>query len=249
MISFFHRTPTIVLDCFVADPMTYSSTPIVKASKTLPEWWKKLPVPKIKFDYNNPDMYPNNDKNMRNCYGFIELFKKGAVLENWCDINIRTTPDTYNYFYSGGSAPDNHPTSQFSGGFTDYHHIKLMSPWVLSEKTGVQFLFIGAEWNLDKYDIKVLPGVVDYRMNVVTHINMMLPRKNTEIYFKIGQPLVHIIPLSDKKLQIRNHLVTKEEFSKRFMNVMGSYNGWRSVFPLIKRNDQRAKEKCPFSNK
>jgi hypothetical protein len=81
----------------------------------------------------------------------------------------------------------------------------------------------------------------------MANINIFLPKNNYEFEISIGQPLVHLIPLSDKNLKIKNHLVTQEEHIK-MVNVVGvSYYGWRKKMELIFRNEKRKENKCPFS--
>ena len=181
MIYFFNRSSSVNVDCFTFDASVYKFTPIVKASKTVPKWWSNLKPFKPKFNYEDINNKPRSEVNMRNCFGFVELYKKGVVLENWTDISIKTTPEEYRYFYGFGLQPQEHSRNEYGEGFKDYHHIKLSSPWIMKEKTGVQFLFLGAEWSLENYDFKILLGVLQFDFNVGTNVNIMLPAKEKEL--------------------------------------------------------------------
>jgi hypothetical protein len=244
MFNFFHRKKKVVVDCFTHLPPVYQYAPIVRASKTFPEWWKNLPsvgplkMVNGKFDIHN---------NMKKCYGFIELYKRGAVLENWADTHVRVSPETYDYYTTIGETPNVHSPEEYKGGFQNYHHMKLMSPWHFKEKTGLHFLFMGTEWN-NELPYKVLPGVVEYKNVTGTHVNVMLP-KYKDVYefdFKLGQPLAHIIPLNDDvDVEFKCHLVTLLELNTKILRGSISFEGMRRLVQLDNRNEER-KSKCPF---
>ena len=238
MFTFFHRKKKIVIDCFTSNKNAYEFAPIVRGTKLLPEWWKKLPT----NDPNDIDFNTTNN-NMRNCYGFLELYKRSIVLPFWTDLHLKVTPDRgYQYQLLNSEKPVQHNPQQYKGGFENYYHIKLKSPWILREKTGVHFTWVGAEWNNDQYDFRILPGCLEYRVNCVTHVNMMLPKKTNEYmqYIPIGQPLVHIIPNDDAKITIKNHMVSEEEI-KRFSLPPPSFSGINKLIDI--KNKQ---SKCPF---
>jgi hypothetical protein len=244
MFTFFHKRDTITLDCFTCDAAAYEMTPPVKASKTLPRWWKDLPSPGIGDAFSNP----TENNNMRRCYGFVELFKTGLILENWGDIHINVAKTGYRY-QAMGAQPGEHDSKQYAGAFTGYHHIKLVSPWAFREKTGTHFYYSAAEWFLEKYPFKILPGIIDHKINRVTNVNIMLPIREDpyDIYIPAGQPLVHIIPVTDKKLDIRVHLVDAAEMAKLTIKSV-SFKGFRETLRLAKKNEARA-GKCPFHQK
>jgi hypothetical protein len=246
MFSFFHRTSVINLDCFTSDNTVYTTTPIVRASKAFPDWWKKLSPYKLQFEHSQENPYhPKEEMTARDCYAIIELYKKGIIIENWCDISFRTEDGLYNYWYTHGEQPQDHPREQFNGAFPYHHHLKLLSPWGIRETTGIKFAWMGAEWSLDSLEIKVLPGIVSFDIMSQINVNIMFPIRNNVFTIPVGNPLVHIIPLSDKKLKVTNHLVTKQEYAKIVMNSRTiSFYGWRKSLELIKRNRKRGT--CPF---
>jgi hypothetical protein len=240
MFTFFHRRKKTVVDCFTADSFAYEYAPIIRGSKAFPSWWTKLPMgdPENNIDYNL------EQKNMRRCYGFLELYKRSIIIPSWTDIRFKVTPDKgYTWLKSTGPAPEEHAQSQYEGGFTGYYHTKLSSPWVFKEKSGVQFLFTPTTWNLENYDFLMPPGVLEFTTNHGTNVNLFLPKKKTDYSFfiPVGKPLVHIIPLqSDAKIEIRNHLISREELNK----IAPAPSTMRGIFPLL---DIKSKEKkCPF---
>ena len=245
MFTFFHKKPVIHVDCFTYFETIYEMTPIVNTIKTVPDWWKNLKRYHTEVDHDNLNDF-RKGLNAKSCYGFLELYKRGLVIESWCDMSIIVTPQKFKFVSSYGMRPVEHPRSQIGEGFKNWQHIKLSSPWKLSEKTGVKFVWIATEWALDNYDFKILPGILDYRIQKATNVNIMLPSKNIEYRIDIGQPLVQIIPLQDdKRLEYKNHLIDKQEWDKKGEETISSFFGWRTSKKIRDRNDEREK-KCPF---
>lgn len=249
MFHFFHRTPDIDLDCFTYSNETYMTTPIVKAGKAIPDWWQKLKPYSPTF-YSTPEngyhLRKQDDMTARDCYAIIELYKKGIIVENWCDISFKLENGVYHYWASDNTAPPHdHDRKQLGGSFPNHYHIKLISPWAFREKSGVKFLWLGAEWSLDKLEIKVLPGVINFDIISPVNVNFMFPIRDGTFTIPVGNPLVHLVPLSEKNLKVHNHLVSKPEFDKIVLTSdKPSFYGWRKVIQLRKRNKERGT--CPF---
>ena len=249
MFNFFHRTPEINLDCFTYSNETYLTTPIVRASKAFPDWWQKLDPYTPKFHSTTENGYhlrKHDEMTARDCYAIVELYKKGLIIENWSDISFKVENGVYHYWAADNTErPHDHDRRQLGESFPNHFHIKLISPWVFREKTGVKFLWLGAEWSLDNFEIKVLPGVINFDIISQVNVNMMFPMRNGSFTISIGNPLVHLVPLSEKKLKIHNHLVTKPEFDKLSLSAnLPSFYGCRKTVQLRKRNKERGT--CPF---
>lgn len=256
MFSFFHRTPKLHVDCFTSDVNVYENTPIVRASKTIPDWWKELDTYKPDFteEEDRPDLPPPIPFHLRemskttakDCYAIIEFYKKGLVIESWTDMKLVSNPNHLHYIKSYGTEPERHERRQIGRGFPNHHHLKLVSPWLFKEKTGVQFVWVGASWALHNTDINVLPGVINFNVNNSTNINFVVPKRDAEYSINLGTPLCHIIPLSEKKLTFKNHLVSREEYNNIFTHSPNiSFFGWKKVVEIRKRNQER-EGKCPF---
>ena len=252
MFSFFHITPKIHMDCFVNNSYIFENVPIVNAHKTYPQWWKDLPLGKREFDYskiqdNNIVDSIQKNNNMKNCYGFLELYKRGAVVESWTDLRYKVGPAGYKFFCSNSESPSEHGVHQRGEGFKNYHHSKLQNPWMFEVKEDVKFLLMGALWSMENYDFMIPPGVLNFKLTPVCHINILIPKKSYEFEIGMGQPLIHLIPLNDKKVVIHNHLLTEEEYKKKRPEIVSSFYGWRKKMELILRNKERKESKCPFN--
>jgi hypothetical protein len=243
---FFFRKKQVVVDCFTAHLNAYTFAPITRTVKTMPEWFKKLPNP----GFGNPNIYPKSNNNLRRCYGFIELYKRGFTIEHWSDLHIEVNKHGYQVSGSDIKQPATHPHSLYEGAFKNCHHMKLDSPWAIREKSGIHWAWIGAEWALDNFPIKVLPGVLEFKINHSANINLMVPIQNDpyNMYIEVGQPLVQVIPLNDDlNIKYKCHLVTEAEMDIT-RTVLPSFKGFNALKKLIDRNEKRDEldKKCPF---
>lgn len=249
MFSFFHRTPEIHVDCFTYSNDVYLNTPIVRASKTFPDWFKELPKNTFKYivDKETNNHQIDRKGNLKDCRAFLDFYSKGIVIESWCDFKMimdmeKLTPHYWWSFHN--KSITFHERHQIGNGFANQHHVKLVSPWYFLEKTGINFMWVGAEWALDKYNFKILPGIITFDTQLSTNINIMYPHETKEFFIPIGTPLVHVIPLSEKKIKFKNHLISIKDYEKMAFNPTSSFYGWRQTIKLRERNKKRGT--CPF---
>lgn len=215
ILSFF-KHKEVVIDCYVDSERLAKNHPIKRSSKYLPEWWKQLSTTyPIQTEAGLMRPVPT----LKKCIGVLGLYKQGWILAAWSDILIKTNTDgSFVYEYPVGtswSSVQTHSRAQFSGAFKDYIHLKLISPWKLVDRneTGTKFLWTPTSWSLfdDQPEFRVLPGVVDYTNNIGTHVNFLLPTADKEYFIKAGTPLVHIVPLTEKKVTFETHSITAQE--------------------------------------
>jgi|688.fasta_scaffold00233_25 hypothetical protein len=258
MFSFFHRSSVIHLDCFTSSNDAYKFAPIVYSNQAKPEWYDgvlkpqptntKWPQFKLNEDGNIYFDWNISIRTVRACPGFHELYKRGFMLENWCDfvVNVNGTGDI-SYNFSNGKAPILHGYHQVDPGFKDHHILKLNSPWIIQSKEDVQFIVVPAQWSLEKYNFHILPGMVNFHHQTGSNVFLAIHKfKQDQFAIHMGQPLVQFIPLSDKNIKIHNHIVTEAELTTKTYSVIGRSFGWRKNVSLVKRNDRRENKKCPF---
>ena len=184
----------------------------------------------------------------KKCRGIIDLFTVGFILPNWADCQVEMFDDgkfnvSNHHIPNAAISVGYHDRNQYGNTiFKDYGHIKFDSPWFLREKTGVQF-----PWNPCLYHdtnqkdiIQILPGVMDYKYQMSTNVNMFI-KKGSIAKFYAGDPLVHIIPISEKKVKLHHHLLSEEEYQKVIsLDVnAGMYVNTRKV-------KSPTESKCPF---
>lgn len=247
MFSFFNRTPTLNVDAFTYSGSVYEFAPIVKAIDSLPEYWKDLPNPDPISGVDENGYFVRRHSTVKNCKGLINLYRRGFIVENWSDISLLVEENGYKYYYADLEGPKSHPKEQFGEGFKDFFHLKLMSPWLVKEKTGAPFICVPTLWSHENFDFIMPPGVLDFKTNHAVNLQIMLRRKPQpyETVIEFGHPMVQFIPLNDYKLNLKTHLVDKLEYDRMAIHPANSFWGWRRIDKLIKRNEER-KGKCPF---
>lgn len=236
MFTFFSRKKKIVIDAFTFNETIYNLAPIVKTSKVIPNWWKKLP----NFGPGNVDDNPETGKvNIKTCYGFVELFHNGFVIPNWSDTHFRVNSESVRWWTKNFRSPQIHDRSQYEGAFTKSHvPIKIPSPWIMREKTGVKFVSFGATWHHCEYNFKVLPGFLDFQLSGTTNVFMVFNKTEKEYdeYVPLGLPLVHVIPITDCRIEIKNHIVSMSEFDSMIYTNLS----FRSHFHLLKKMNRKS---------
>jgi hypothetical protein len=249
---FFLRTSTIHVDCFTHHHVVYDNFKIDKAIKFYPEEVKHIPN-KVQVKVSD---HPNSKlidefRTIKQCDGLRDLYKHGFMLPAWCDMTFEMFDENkynvanYNPDFKFGFHPrELYGTELFKG----YSHIKLLSPWLASEKTGVDFSWNPITWggthNLT--NATILSGVINYRDTRGTDINVFI-KNGSIVKYVAGEPLVHIIPISDKKVKLHHHLISKDEY-----NYINDYTGQRlryTNWKRLKTPQMPSTSKCPFGFK
>lgn len=247
---FFFKKKQIVLDCFTKIPYVYDHAKIDHAIKYVPEWWKK--TPKL--------IEGKESGTVKNCIGFIDYYKKGFVMPSWFELNltIHKHNDPENRWYSFTGSNDDvdlersHAPYQFEGfaGF-DGKNIKINSPWGFKTKDEIYFTATQPTWNMraNLEQLTLLPAVVNFKYQNFLNVNYFVTNREYEQHCSIKPltPLIMLHPMSDRKITVKNHLVSEKEWDRLF----GIYN-----LVIKDENDyQKKKElhetiekqkKCPF---
>lgn len=248
---FFFKRSTIHLDCFTDRPDVYSFTPIVMGSECLPEWWKKLKKTDFDFDFDNF----KSKNNMKSCAGLIDFFSKSVCIRLWSDlaIRIKSSEKIINYqFADSSSSMHFHPKEQYKNYLNEeYCQFKITSPWYFNCNDDINWTWVGNSWNQNLTDdTHFLPGSVNFKRQMTTNIHAIVKFEgNLEKGFILNHntPLVNLFPMSEKKVKIHNHLMTKDElFKYRLTNY--SPIVLNKVYYYVNRlkKEKEQKSKCPF---
>jgi hypothetical protein len=248
MISFFFKRQKIVLDCFTTNINSFDYFPIDKASNFYPDWWKSYP--KSYPDINEQGIKVERST-IKRCDGLIDLYQQGFMIPLWSDLILETHPNGFKYtFADGNSVVEDHDYNQMSNEFIQYIHFKLRSPWKIRDKKGTKFAFVQPSYNHVKTltNWHVLPGVIDFKYQHATNINFVAGR-GQRFEIKAGHPLAHVIPLSDKEIEIKCHVVDplNSEHQQILNNHYPFFNGSHKKIKKI-INEQENKV-CPFWGK
>jgi len=240
---FLFKKKTITVDAFTPLDQVQEFFEIKRAIEYAPEWWKKLPN---SYTENTPQGIDIKLSTMKRCAGFIDLYTKGFIMPMWVDTVIKTFADgTYTYVTANGSQfISTHDPRQSGELANSTMHLKIGTPWLFKEKTGVNFLFTEPMWNniATRPSVRTVPGVVNYKYQHSTHVNLLLPKQNQQIEFNAGEPLTHIIPITEDNVQVVCHLVSEEEYLKINSNRLGIF--FQKKYDKLKAIQD--KKSCPF---
>lgn len=237
MITFFFKHKPIVFDAFTNRVGVYNTAKIGFSSQFYPDWWKALPK-----QTDGVNSFPKST--MKTCEGFLRLYQQGFVLPLWSDVFINID-ESRNYswqFADNISRAEVHMPREAGDFFVDNFigNLKLMSPWALRTKASIPCYLSGAVWNIGTQKGFVIPpGVVDYSKNASTNINMLLdlgqPRS---ILLEFGTPMMQIIPITERPITIKHHIVNDDEFSKVLfpLGSVAFINSYRKAVKSMEKN-------------
>lgn len=235
---------TVMLKAYTNRADVYDKAKILKGSSLKPDWWKALPVQ----DYINLD--PDTAKNMRLCSGFNDLFAKSFILPLWSDLQLSFGPvgDTaWHYHYADECSKARvHPDYQRNKWLSEekFQHFQLINPWIIECDHNVDFLMTNADWYTDDVFRFMTPnGVLNFKRQHEVNFNLLFardPNKAKTITLKHGEPLVMLVPMTERKVVIEHHLVSAEKYSQ--IRDKSCPRGWFM-------GGYYKAPKCPFSGK
>lgn len=250
---FLFKKNTVVLDCFTYDPAVFDVCKVDYSKKFFPDWWKALPTKTNKIIPNSLGL-EFEQSTIRRCVGLNSLFNRGLMIPMWSDLKFKVLNDNFSHYFSSHSEMsglERHPREQYGPAFDNFVHAKLLTPWVFKENTGVSFAWTQPSWNLvhHKNNFLVPPAVVDFKYQHATHVNMFLPKGDNEFMINCGEPVVHLIPLTEKNLVIKRHLISQADWAS-IISSKGSgvkfINKYKFFKDSITDQEQEKKGKCPF---
>lgn len=242
MTMFFFKPKKIVVDIFTALPGVYEFSKPRLASTWLPKWWKNLP--------NEAPMpgLPVRQSTMKRCIGVTELYKRGFVLPLWSDLVLEVSPigtTDFRWFSpnEGFIEFGHHPEIQRSGYLPDTHYqqLKINNMWAARSKEDVYFLMSQPTWNHPAPEkMLVCPGLLNFKFTSSLNINVFIPREKDvkTLRFNAGFPLAHVIPLSERDVDLRVQLVDHQEM-KRLTAIP-------SVYMRLWKTSKQVRSGCPI---
>ena len=235
---FFFKRPKINVDCFITDEHILKYSPIEKANKFIPKWWKKIPSVNNTADHSEPTI--------KGCSGIIEQYKRGLIIPMWSDLSIIMTDQSYSWKFSDGISNAEVHSNGLDSFLNpkEYAHLKLISPWFLNTKEDIFWTCLDPFWNnTNKTNYITVPGTVSYKYQHATHINLMMPVNNRHFNIEHGHPVYHLLPLTEKEIQIKHQLVTEKELNKYKVRNITFFNTYYKRLSIDKNKE---KSKCPF---
>jgi hypothetical protein len=235
---FFFKRQEIILDCFTNDKTVLDFAPIQEASNYYPSWFYTMPK---EFESGI-----HKSATLKKCSGFIDYYKNGIIMPLWCDLAISIENKNYKWNFANTSSTAIVHNSKQWEYFVDPNevgHLKLNAPWKIKCNKEINFLFKKPYWNSNPFnDINIVEGIVEFKYQNTANINLLLKlNQYKEILLKYNDPLLNIIPLTEKKIKIKNHLIEFKEFQD-MTDEITFVNNYR----IRKKILQNKEKKCPF---
>jgi hypothetical protein len=218
----FFKKKKIVLEAYAPVGDLIDLFPIVESSKCIPTWYTKLPP----SDTSNP--------NVRSCFGLKDLYKKGIIIPLWSDYDVTIDPMRGISAVSGMQNQATFPplvsndiASQTGGAWPNYANLKFNSPWLFWCSEPIQWVWVQPVWwQKDPQQMVLVTASAEFRgqhdSNISTLIKM--PNQTETISFKAGLPMAQLIPLTEEPWELKNMVMTKEIFDKKFAHWEFSLN-------------------------
>jgi len=200
VFSILTRNKPITLYCYTDDYSVYEYAKISKSSYFTPKWFKEL------------KQIEENKRTMRGCPGFIELYKKSFVYPMWTDLSITAfesdqgEPQLFYESACESNVVTSLETYQYNNAFRPgFKHIKLSSPWYFETKEDLDWTIVPAFWNLENKAAEVFipPAIDNYKYQHSTTWQMFIKTNNIPVVFNAGEPLVHLIPNTERKVVVK----------------------------------------------
>jgi hypothetical protein len=244
----------IVVDCFTADKAAFEVYKIRKAIYYYPETIKNMEGSFIGTDRKTNINF--NINTLKKCPGVNSLYKHGIIIPLWADLLCQPTDHlsgaAAGALFCNQTTVVPHDPKQYSGVMDKYFNIKLPGIWHIKESSGINFMWQGATWNLDNQNENfiVVPGIVDYKWTTQTNVNLMVKKELSSFQLTAGVPLVHIIPITEKEVEYKCHLISTEEYWSKVEQPLNfnSMLRWKKEKTQAAKLDEQEKrdKKCPF---
>ena len=217
---FFFKKKSLTIDCFTAVEGAFKFAKPKHSAEFVPEWWKELPT---SYTAKN-GFWPI--PTIRRCSGIIDLYQKGIMPSAWCDavfnIGAKGTEEYQWQFSDPTHNASTHENEQIGTHFNskEFAHLRLSSPWAFKCNESVDWLWQDPTWNtLPNYNYKILPGILEFKWQHATNVNMIFRRKEEKYTHTIRYktPLSQLIPLADdRRIKLKHHQVSEQEFASFF---------------------------------
>jgi len=241
MIFKFLEKP-ITITAFTSVDYSFANTyaPVVPALRFYPKWMKNLPSEKFnleEFRWN---------QNVKSCAGIIGTFQSGFIIPLWSDLAISTTENSWKYHYSDErSSLSIHKNEQATGFFEDHYIFKLHSPWMLKTSRDLKILVCQPFYSTNEKLSYFTPYAINQTTNKIlsTNIFIFCKKEKNSFMIKHNTPILHLIPLTEKKVKIKTEILNDLEFQKinSVQNTIIQFN--RSGFQKIKILNENKKDR------
>jgi len=209
---FLKKTKPIVLEAYAPVGELIDYFPMIKAKDFPPSWFPSLPK-------------PHETHTVRNCPGLKDLLSSGFIFQSWGEFDITINTDGKADVVSPVAFYDMPPTSQHSisaeapGAWPGYTNLKFHNPWHLYCAEPIKWLMVQPTWHqADPLRWAPVTGAAEFRYQHPCHINTVWRIYDIPYTTKIksGEPLLQIIPITERPVILKLDVMTDEIYKKKF---------------------------------
>jgi len=276
MFNIFNKTQTTILEFFTFSQQIAESFPPVYTTRKFPAWFKSIPNKLIQRNFQKNIDIPYGT--IKTCDGVREYFKNTIIFSLWTDLLVKTeetgrfasvmsdnllknllNEDSLHEFgtlYMDNPDPTITTKTIVPDGnniFKDTIACHFVTPWIVNTRDKNLRILVKEPF-YHRYDsnyenMLLFPGVIQpYKMQVLNLIPYF-PKVEKQYNFSLGQPIAQLIPLTEKFVEIKVTIITREEYLERYVDVgfrPSFNNNYRPKQDKIMDNEQASK--CPFFN-
>ena len=228
-LPFLNRKRYIVLKAYTRNSAYLENVPIKIGSKECP----------VK---NKNDFDRDNTASFATCYGRLEGLNRSATVEMPTDLYMSCSAKGEDLNIQDKYA------DKYSKDFSvSYDHVhdknyvsknllvsKVIMPWMLQEETGINFVVARHIRNMSPMIIPT--GVCNYKFQHALNVFNCIPKQTLSYDISMGDKLVSIYPLSEKKLVVESYYDPEKYSELRDRNLYQPF--WKgSTLKLLKRNN------------
>jgi hypothetical protein len=251
-MMFWFKRKQIVVDCFTTLRGAYE---LYKPDNSIKFFPKEVKTMQNYYDTIDPTTkITKSESTIRKCAGLIDYYKIGFILPMWtdfiCQPKSAVAKETALGLISSPYYFSSHSKKQYSGMFDGYMHLKLDSPWKFKENTDIKFIWTSPTWNLHRHlnNFSIVPAALSFKYQCTTNVHMFVNASSENFTINSGTPLVHLSPITEKKVVLKYHLVDEKE-----LNKIGIPSDFNNIKPeRYKRwvdESKKHESKCPFEFK
>jgi hypothetical protein len=244
------------LHCYTYNKQVYDLFPVSKTINHMPKWWKNLET------HFKHEARFNGLPTMKSCSAVNKFLTKGITIPMWTDASLGVAKvdgaygEQYQIISEFGDGPQTncevHRPEQMSTDFlpeAEYINFKIHTPWVFETDDEIEWVWTQPTYNFSHPDIfTILPGVIEFKYNHNVFLNLSMRKslggEALMLNLDAGDPMVNLIPLTDKPVDVKLHLVSKEQWFEKFSETNHVFfkGNYKKLIKLRKEKES----KCPF---
>jgi hypothetical protein len=235
---FFIRKSKLIVDVFTTRREIAEYFPIANAIEHAPSWWKNADKSYTENSIKRPTL--------KTCDGLTTYLSTGFILPLWSDLALNIEEKSYHWQFSDERTDAKvHSPKQWEM-FKDTNklgHLKIISPYRLKDKNKLNWLLLNPPWRQSNTEWFEAPqGILEFKNRHELNINLLFDLQNKGArLIEANTPLIHLIPLTEKKVILKHHVVDEKEFNSMDIENIAFNGAYRKKLSM-----QKNKSKCPF---